>query len=148
MPAPVRVTWAVWALSLGGLIPFAAAAAVLLLIPGSPLAGPALLTLFAWSATVLSFLGGARWGMELAKPSPRPNVLAAACLPALAAWLIVAATPVSLLSWQPALLASAFIAAFLWDARSGMGRAYRHVRLVCTAGAVLALLVGLKATLG
>ena len=142
-----RATPGVWALSLAGLAPFAAASAVLLFMPGSPLAGPALLTLFAWSAAVLSFLGGARWGTELARPAPRTAVLAAACLPVVAAWLITAATPISLLNWQPALFIAAFVAAFLWDASSGVGAAYRRVRLVCTAGAVLALLAGLKTTL-
>ena len=89
-----------------GLVPFFAAAG--LYVWGKPeLAGPALLSLLTYSAVSLSFLGGLRWGYEMARPQPRIAVMLAACLPPLIGWLILA-TPLDA-GWQ----LGAFIAAFV-----------------------------------
>ena len=133
-----------------GLIPLFAAALVLAFGPPN-LAGPALLTLTAYSAAVLSFLGGVRWGVEIALTrSPRWAVLAASNLAPIAAWLLVAAPGAFGLSEVQAL--GGFILAFLlqwaWDSRSTTPPAwYPRLRTLLTLGAVLALAVALEAML-
>jgi hypothetical protein len=112
------------------------------------LAGPALLTLLTYSAAVLSFLGGARWGVEMALlRHPRWRVMGPAVLSSLVAWGLLSA---------PGLAAEhqlgGFIAAFLiqwaWDSRSTSPPAwYPRLRTLLTLGAVLCLSVALEATL-
>ena len=133
-----------------GLIPFAGAAALYVL--GEPnQRGLALLTLLAYSAAILSFLGGTRWGMEIAaRRPPRASVLALSNLPALAAWLLLAAGGGAGLSEVQAL--GGFLLAFLvqgaWDARASDAPAWhRRLRVRLTLGAVAALALALGTTL-
>jgi hypothetical protein len=139
-----------WLLGLAGLIPFWASAAVYAFGPPN-FAGPALLTLLAYSAAILSFLGGIRWGQEIgAGRPPRALVLVLSNLPAIAAWLLLAAGGGFGLSEQQAL--GGFLVAFAvqgaWDARAGSApRWHRRLRVVLTIGAVLALALALGATL-
>jgi hypothetical protein len=133
-----------------GLIPFWAAALAFAFGPPQ-LAGPALLTLLAYSAAILSFLGGTRWGMEVAaRRPPRASVLALSNLPAVAAWLLLAAgggfglTEVQTLGG----FILAFIVQGVWDARaSDAPRWHRSLRVWLTLGACGALATALGATL-
>ena len=132
-----------WALGLAGLVPFFGAAAALWVGPET-LRGAALLSLQAYAAAILSFLGGARWGLEVGRDAgPRPVSLAFSVLPALAAWLLL----VGNLKISPALQLAGFgaclLAAGVWDARAAAAPAwYRRLRVLLTAGAVVALAIG------
>ena len=134
-------------LGLLGLLPFFAGAGVYAFGPPN-LGGPGLLTLLAWSAAVLSLLGGARLGMEAVAPRPRAAVLAAAMLPAVAAWLLLAAAPLAYPERQLGGFIAAFALQLLWDARSReLPAGYRRWLTLLTAGALLALAVALWKTL-
>ena len=47
--------------------------------------------LLSWSAVVLSFLGGVRWGLETREPAPRPMRQAFSALCAVVGWVILMA---------------------------------------------------------
>ena len=128
-----------------GLIPFFAASG--LYVWGKPeLAGPALLTLLAYSAVTLSFLGGLRWGYEMARPEPRIAVMLAACLPPLIGWLILA-TPLEA-GWQLGAFIAAFVLQWLWDAGSAdLPRWWSRLRTLLTLGAGLALAMAMETAL-
>lgn len=100
-------------------------------------------SLFFYSAAILSFLGGARWGMAVREAPLAPNavVLVLSVFPALIAWVAL------LIGFQPGsallMLIGAFGAHLLWDlAAVQTGEApgwYRPLRTFATIGAVLAL---------
>jgi len=130
-----------------GLIPFFVAAGVYAYGPGN-LAGPALLTLLTYSAAVLSFLGGARWGVEMAvRRHPRWIVLAPAVLVSLVAWILLASSGLTA-EHQLGGFIAAFLLQWAWDSRSNSPPAwYPRLRTLLTLGAVLALAAALEATL-
>jgi len=129
-----------------GLIPFFGAAGVY--VWGRPeLAGPALLTLLTYSAATLSFLGGLRWGHEMARESPRIGVMMAACVPPLVAWLLLA-LPFFEPAWQIGGFIAALLLQWLWDAvSSDLPRWWSRLRTILTLGAGLALGVALEQAL-
>ena len=129
-----------------GLIPFYAAMAIY--VWGDPvLAGPALLALLTYAAVILSFLGGIRWGYEMARPDPRLLVTAAACMPALVAWALLA-LPFLEARWQLGGLIAAFVLAWLWDAGSSdLPKWWGRLRTFLTLGVALALAVALEKAL-
>lgn len=135
-------------LGLIALLPFLAGAGLYAFGPPN-LGGPGLLTLLAWSAAVLSLLGGARFGMELAaRQPPRGAVLAAALLPAVAAWLLLAAAPLAYPERQLGGFMAVFALQWLWDARSRDVPAwYPRWRTLLTMGALAALALALWKTL-
>jgi hypothetical protein len=81
---------ALWLIALLALAPFPCAA--LGYGYGPPgLTQLALGVLLTWSAVVLSFLGGVRWGMETALRAPRPARQAISMLSGVVAWLLLLA---------------------------------------------------------
>lgn len=131
-------------LGAAGVIPFLVAGAGLAFGP-AVYAGPALLSLAAYGAAVLSFLGGARWGAEIAKVDP-PGwpVLAASVLPSLLAWGLLAA-PFATPTLQIGALIVGFLLTWLWDLRSGtLPGWYPRLRTILTAGALVGLALGLS----
>ena len=132
-----------------GLVPFFAGAGVYAFGPAD-LGGPGLLTLLAWSAAILSFLGGTRWGVEMAaRPQqPRWSVLTPSVLPTAAAWLLLAAAPLAATERQLMGFIAAFVLMWLWDFRAkDPPRWYGPLRTLLTAGAVVALALALWKTL-
>lgn len=129
-----------------GLIPFFAAAGVY--VWGAPqLAGPGLLFLLTYAAVILSFLGGLRWGYEMARPQIRLWVLLVACVPALAAWLLLA-LPFLTAPTQLGGFILCFVIAWLWDAGSAeLPRWWSRLRTLLTMGAGLALAIALEQSL-
>lgn len=137
-------------LSVLGLIPFWGAAALYAF--GEPnQRGVALLTLLAYSAAILSFLGGTRWGMEIAvRRPPRASVLVLSNLPPLAAWLLLAGGGGASLTEVQSLggLLLAFIVQGAWDARASDAPSWHgKLRVWLTLGAALALALALGTTL-
>ncbi|MBW0151681.1 MAG: DUF3429 domain-containing protein [Phenylobacterium sp.] len=103
------------ALMLGaaGVIPFAALA-LLIAMGGAGLIAPeqAERMLRLYGALILSFMGGAQWGLSTARPEgPKARALAVSVLPALFAWAAF------LIPTGPGLLAlsAAFLALMLYD---------------------------------
>ncbi len=141
-PPGVRTAWL---LGVAGLLPFFAASAALW--AGPERLGPGVffapIVLLAYAATIASFLGGARWGAETARPGgPRPLFLVSSVAPQLAAVALVAAP-------LPATDRYAGLALVL--AVQGVGDTlspdlpawYRSLRIPLTVGAVGAVLAGL-----
>ena len=129
-----RTRLTAWALTLAGLIPFVAGAALVLLDVGDD--GRWLTPLCAYAAIILSFVSGTRWGKGLAERDPRPATLIFSNLPPIAAWLtFLPGVPDRL---QLLVLIVGLLAMLYWDAR-GSSDWYARLRWVATAGAVLSL---------
>ena len=78
----------VWALSLAGLIPFALAAITLLVLGKNNGLFLSYFDLFkTWSAVILSFLGGIRWGVALAKSPIDQRDIVFSIAPAILGWM-------------------------------------------------------------
>lgn len=138
----LRTPLSPWLVGLAGVIPFAALAG-LYLVGDKTTGAEAARALLVYAATILSFLGGVRWGAEIARaPTPRIGVVVASVVPALIAWALVAG-PLDLPVQLGGLLA-AFIGVWLWDARSQtLPQWYRRLRVALTLGAGLSLLAAL-----
>lgn len=118
---------------------------------GPPVAGwlaadyqdPAATFLSAYAALILSFLGGARWGLAVAKPSPSVTTVSLAMLPTLWAVALLMLPP-SLRPWQIAGLAMGLALQWLWDVRAkGLPDWYPRLRTVLSAGALAGLAAGM-----
>jgi hypothetical protein len=132
-----RIPRSVLVYGLLGLIPFLAPPLISLVTPAH--GGILGLVSLIYGALILSFLGGARWGQEVARPEPRAGVITLAMLPTLAGFGLLLATSVD----RPAqLLAMAMLLGlhFFWDAGSqGLPGWYPRLRLILTAGAITGL---------
>src|SRR6476619_717220 len=75
----------------------------------------ALSALLEWSAVVLSFLGGVRWGLETREPQPRAmrQVFSAMC--AVAGWVILMARGRAPDTWILGGFITAFLIQWLFD---------------------------------
>lgn len=120
-----------------GIIPFWAPALVTLIWPNVlPLAG---IVAAVYGALILSFLGGARWGLAVAWPDPRRVVISLAMLPTLAG-LALLLLPAEWRAAQLCGLAAALLLHWLWDARaSGLPAWYPKLRAILTIGAATGL---------
>lgn len=81
---------ALWIIALMALAPFPIAAMAYGYGPPS-VAAPALGLILTWSAVVLSFLGGVRWGLETALSAPRPERQMISVLSGFTAWMLLIA---------------------------------------------------------
>lgn len=131
---------AMWALGLGGLVPFVGLTGLLLLPDVAVLPRPTLVAALAgYAAAILSFLGGIRWGTWLLTPRSGPAVVILSIVPSLAAWLLL------LLSHRAAfaLFAAAFLLQGAWDvaaSRKGLlPPDFGRLRIVLTAVAALCM---------
>ncbi len=141
-PAPL-------ALTVAGLIPFYGAAGAMALLRDNPIAmANASLVLVAYTAVILSFLGGARWGAEMMTEvftGPRWRVLVLSVAGSLIGWGLVIAKVIGPIWPEIHLVGAAALAAhWAWDVAEGrsLPRWYGGLRSLATAGAVLALLIG------
>ena len=141
MPAAALV------LTLGGLVPFIAGAMAVLVLASDPARqAAAQLALLAYTATILSFLGGGRWGMEIAKDlsaSPRFWVLAGSVLGALAGWLLVLQAVLGgLAPWLFLVGAGLIVLHWAWDVIGAVDTPawYDGLRTLASIGAAAALL--------
>lgn len=103
--------------------------------------------LTTYSAIMLSFLGGARWGAALAGVHPRTvRDMALAVLPPLLAWGVLFIPP----NYAFVLLAVAFAAQGAWDALAGQAGElpdwFVRLRTQLTAVAVVAMVIAFAAT--
>jgi hypothetical protein len=120
-----------------GLIPFLLPPLIALATPAH--AGILGLVALVYGALILSFLGGARWGQEVARPAPRAGVVTLAMLPTLAGFALLLATSIDR-SAQLTAMAALFGLHFFWDAGSPeLPLWYTRLRLLLTVGAVAGL---------
>ena len=136
---------ALW-IGLAGLIPFYAAVIWRMFAEG-PDANSGEMSFTLYAAVILSFLGGTRWGREVAQSMgvPRTRELSLSILPALGGWLAAAAHlgGYQQIAWAGLILA--FALAFFWDwrgSREGVWPEwYGRLRLILSFGAVLSAAV-------
>ncbi|HEX2942383.1 MAG TPA: DUF3429 domain-containing protein [Rhodopila sp.] len=130
----------VTAYGLLGLIPFLAPPLVFWALPGwSPFASR-LLALYG--GLILSFLGGARWGLANARPAAPAGVISLSMLPTLVG-LALLLLPADLRRIQLAGLAVALAAQWVWDITAAdMPRWYPWLRSILSAGAIVGLIAG------
>jgi len=79
---------ALWIIAIAALAPFPLAAAAYGW-GGPDVARPALTVIITWSAVILAFLGGARWGLESALAKPRWQRLLISVLSPVIAWSLL-----------------------------------------------------------
>ena len=105
---------ALWVIALVALSPFPITALLYSYGPEARMAA-ALSALLQWSAVVLSFLAGVRWGMETREASPRPmrQVFSAMC--AVAGWVILMSRGRTPDTWIIGGLIAAFLLQWLFD---------------------------------
>ncbi|MBE7218003.1 MAG: DUF3429 domain-containing protein [Caulobacteraceae bacterium] len=150
LAAPVTAgAQAGWLYGLAGLVPFFVAAAAMWAGPGrlGHWAGVAVLALLAYGATIISFLGGVRWGFELQRPGgPDPRLLFLSVTPQIAAWALLflpmpGAEP---LAWRFGGLLALLVLVGVADVLSrDLPQWYRTLRIPLTVGAGAALLAAL-----
>lgn len=121
-----------------GILPFLAPPALMLLGISSPILGSHFAAIYG--ALILSFLGGARWGFEVANPQPRLVIVSLAMLPTLLG-LSALLLPAGLRTIQLVALAVLLLLHFAWDCRSsGLPAWYPRLRAILTTGATFGLL--------
>jgi hypothetical protein len=108
--APVSL----WAMAVLSLLPFPVSAAIYGYGPPA-MAREAVTVLLTWSAVVLSFLAGVRWGLESGRRVPRRGRLAIAIGIALIAWALLLGRWRFDLRWTLAAYLVAFMLQWLSD---------------------------------
>lgn len=133
-----------WAIALLGLVPFPASALTYLYGPAD-LSGPALTMLLTWSAIVLGFLGGIRWGLESGRAAPRWARLAVSVISPLAAWALIFGRGRIETAWLLSGFLAAFILQWLYDhAAHDVPVRYPRLMTTLTLGACLSLALALE----
>lgn len=132
-----------WAMAVLALLPFPISAGVYGY--GPPAMGrEAVTVLLTWSAVVLSFLAGVRWGLESGRRTPRRGRLAVSIGFAIAAWVLLLVRWRLDLSWVVGAYLVAFMLQWLSD-HAAPNTAARFPRLstAVTAAACISLAVAL-----
>ena len=137
-PAPV------WTIALLALAPFPVAAGMYAYGPArwSPVS---LTGLLFWCSTVLSFLGGVRWGLESARPAPRWTRLTTSVMTSIVAWgLLMSRGRLGAVAVIGGFLA-AFILQWLFDHQTpDTPSRYPMLSTAVTAGACVSLALCLE----
>ena len=135
---------ALWAIALVALSPFPVSALTYCYGPAAYQHG-SLSVLFAWSAIVLSFIAGVRWGLETREPVMR--------WPRLVFYALCAGTALSVLlgrgrvpdSWMLALFIAAFMLQWLFDNQTpDAPRRYPTLSTALTSAACVSLAFALE----
>lgn len=138
---------ALWAIVLVALAPFPAFAIAYGYGPHD-MGRPALTLIMTWSAVVLSFLGGVRWGMETLLPQPRWHRQIISVLSAVAAWLLLLARHRLPDKWILGGAIVAFLLQWLFDHQGpGVPARYPKLSTAITSAACVSLAVCLDQAL-
>jgi len=131
---------AVLVFGLLGIIPFWSLPAAILLAPAW--AGIFAAVEAVYAALILSFLGGARWGLAVRDSSSNPVVVGLAMTPTLAGLAVLVLTH-GAVRLQLFSLAVALTVSWAWDlSAKGLPPWYGKLRSLLTVGAVCGLCVG------
>jgi hypothetical protein len=132
-----------WIMAATAIAPFPISAGVYGYGPPE-MARQAVTVLLTWSAVVLSFLAGVRWGLESGRRSPRVGRLAVALMFAVAAWGLLLARWRLALAWTLTAYLVAFMLQWLSD-HAAPNSAARFPRLstAVTVAACVSLAVAL-----
>lgn len=138
---------ALWGIALLALAPFPVSAA--LYCYGSPeLAGPGLTVLVTWTAMVVAFLGGVRWGLESARPTPRLPRLAISASSSFLACAVLLLQGEIYDAWMLGLFILMFLTQWLIDHQTPETPArYPKLSTALTAGACISLGLALEKTI-
>lgn len=136
-----------WLLTLAGLVPFVGLAIVY--VNAEKLHFFAANALIVYGAIILSFLGGTRWGAEIARKGEKggdPGVLVMAMAPSIVGWLAVL-SPLQAghwHGWAAGVLIAGLLLTALWDLldirRGAWPDWYGPLRITATLGAACSLL--------
>jgi hypothetical protein len=147
MEAETSAPLPLWIIALAALSPFPVSAAVYAYGPDR-LAQDALTVILTWSAIVMSFVGGIRWGLETARPVPRPQRLAASVIGPVVAWLLILARGRWPETWLLCGFLSAFLLQWLFDHTApDVPARWPRLLTVLTLGAGLSLAIALEQAL-
>jgi uncharacterized MnhB-related membrane protein len=141
---PSRAPTSLWIMALLALTPFPASA---LAYTMGPAAGRALAleVMLTWSAVVLSFLGGVRWGLETGRPAPRAGRLASTILSPILAWIMFVGRDRLDARWVLVGFLAAFLAQWLFDhAAPDVPTRWPRLTTALTLGACVSLAVMLE----
>ena len=132
-----------WAMAVFGLLPFPVSAGVYGYGPPEA-ARVAVTVLITWSAMVLSFLAGVRWGLESSRRTPRRSRLAGAVGFAVLAWALLLARWRLHLAWTLTAYLAAFMLQWLSDhATPNTAARFPKLSTAVTAAACISLAVAL-----
>jgi len=136
-----------WAMAALAILPFPVSAAIYGYGPPQA-AREAVSVLLTWSAVVLSFLAGVRWGLESGRRTPRRGRLAGALIFAVVAWGLLLARWRFQLTWTFTAYLAAFMLQWLSD-HAAPNSAARFPRLstAVTGAACVSLAVALDQAL-
>ena len=130
-----------WIIAICALAPFPIAAAAYGW-GAANLARPALTVVLTWSGVILAFLGGARWGLESARPKPRGERLLISVLSPVAAWLVLALRHRVPDGWIIGGCIAAFLLQWLFDHQApDVPARYPRLSTALTAAACISLAV-------
>lgn len=136
-----------WLMAILGLLPFPVSALVYGFGPPDA-ARQAVSVLLTWSAVVLAFLAGVRWGLESGRRVPRRGRLAGAVLFAMAAWGLLLARWRLELSWILGAYLAAFMLQWIFDHAAPNTQArFPKLSTAITAAACISLAAALELTL-
>lgn len=142
-PAREAAPISLWIMAVVALLPFPVSAGIYGYGPPAA-AREAVTVLLTWSAVVLSFLAGVRWGLESGRRTPRRGRLAGAVMFAIAAWALLLARWRLELAWTLTGYLAAFMLQWLSD-HAAPNTASRFPRLstAVTASACISLAVAI-----
>lgn len=136
-----------WVIALAALAPFPISAAIYAFGPPH-LAEDALTVILTWSAVVMSFVGGVRWGMETVRAAPRPSRLAGSVIGPVFAWMLILARGRWPETWLLCGFLSAFLIQWLFDHTApDVPARYPRLLTALTLGAGLSLAIALEQAL-
>lgn len=145
--APSSAPLPLWIIALSCLVPFPASALVYAYGPPDLAAG-ALTLILTWSAVVMGFLGGIRWGLENGRAEPRWTRLAHTLISPIGGWALLFARGSIDTPWLLGGFLAAFILQWLFDHTApDVPARYPRLMTVLTLGACLSLAVALEKAL-
>lgn len=147
MEAETSAPLPLWIIAVAALSPFPVSAVVYAYGPGH-LADDALTVILTWSAIVMSFVGGVRWGLETSREAPRSQRLAASVVGPVFAWVLILARGRWPETWLLCGFLSAFLLQWLFDHTApDVPTRWPRLLTVLTLGAGLSLAIALEQAL-
>lgn len=137
----------IWVIALLGLSGFPLAAMAYAYGPDS-ISGHGLNVLITWSAVMLGFLGGIRWGLESSRGAPRWSRLAVSTLFPIGGWTLLALRGDIPVEWILTGFIAAYILQWLFDhSAPDTPSRYPSLMTVLTLGASVSLAMALEKAL-